>query len=44
MLALRHFDTQSARGKQIVIRNNKVGCRSGRMWAGYPPFLRLLQT
>jgi len=24
-LALRHFDTQSARGKQIVIRNKKVG-------------------
>ncbi|ATV34229.1 hypothetical protein CTM53_11350 [Prevotella intermedia] len=43
-LALQHFDKQSASGKQIVIRNKSWGCRSDRMWAGCPPFLRLLQT
>ncbi|APW33116.1 hypothetical protein BWX39_10515 [Prevotella intermedia ATCC 25611 = DSM 20706] len=43
-LALQHFDKQSARGKQIVIRNKSWGCRSDRMWVGCPLFCRLLQT
>ena len=37
-LALRHFDTQSARGKQIVIRNKSWGVEATRMRAGCTPF------
>ena len=37
-LALQHFDKQSARGKQIVIRNKSWGVEATRMWAGCTPF------